>query len=81
MGVPILKSLKKKNLEKIKQWVNNPQFIPVDYPDITEQIIDQLISDAGSRSGKETMMSESGLKSVKSMKEEMLSPILKPAAK
>jgi len=26
-------------------------------------------------------MSESGLKSVKSMKEEMLSPILKPAAK
>jgi len=81
MGVPILKSLKKKNLEKIKQWVNNPQFIPVDYPDITEQIIDQLISDAGSRSGKETVMSESGLKSVKSMKEEMLSPILKPAAK
>jgi uncharacterized protein (TIGR00661 family) len=43
MGVPVLKSLKKKHIEKIKDWTNAAQYIPVDYPDITESIIDILI--------------------------------------
>ena len=40
MGVPVLKSLKEKHLDKIKSWTSNPQSIPVIYPDITENIID-----------------------------------------
>ncbi len=47
LGVPVLKSLKKKYIGKIKSWTEKTQSIPVDYPDITEEIIDQLIREAG----------------------------------
>ncbi|MDN5204942.1 glycosyltransferase family protein [Fulvivirgaceae bacterium BMA10] len=43
MGVPVLKSLKKKRIDKIKDWINNGEIIKVNYPDITEHIIDKLI--------------------------------------
>src|SRR5450631_625858 len=43
LGVPILKSLKNKHLDKIKSWTLKPQTIPVFYPDITEKIIDQVL--------------------------------------
>ena len=44
MGVPVLKSLKKKHIAKIEDWVNNNQIISVDYKDQTEEIIDKIIS-------------------------------------
>jgi uncharacterized protein (TIGR00661 family) len=43
MGVPVLKSLKKKHLEKIKAWIESGVKISVDYPDVTENIIDLII--------------------------------------
>jgi uncharacterized protein (TIGR00661 family) len=43
IGVPVLKKLKKNNIEKIRDWTKMPQSIAVDYPDITESIIDTLI--------------------------------------
>lgn len=42
MGVPVLKKLKTSKLEIIKNWVDNIQAIPVDFPDITGQILDQV---------------------------------------
>ena len=43
MGVPVIKSLKKKNMEHIKNWVEQKQFIPVHYPDITQKIINLIL--------------------------------------
>jgi hypothetical protein len=43
MGVPVIKSLKKKNLEKIQDWINKDQKIQVDYKNETEKIIDLII--------------------------------------
>lgn len=44
MGVPVLKNLKKKQLPKLKEWLDFGQVIPVDYPDETEQVIDLILS-------------------------------------
>lgn len=43
LGVPVLKSLKKKYVNKIKDWIDNFKAIPVNYPDITESIIDRVL--------------------------------------
>jgi uncharacterized protein (TIGR00661 family) len=43
MGVPVMKSLKKKNYPIIKEWLEYGKTISVDYPDITEQILDTII--------------------------------------
>lgn len=43
MGVPVIKSLKKKNYSVIKEWLEYGKVIPVNYPDNTEQIVDTII--------------------------------------
>ena len=45
MGVPVIKSLKTKHVEKIKSWVNDYARIEINYPDLTENIIDQLLQE------------------------------------
>lgn len=45
MGVQVIKSLKKKHLNTIMDWIESDTFIEVNYPDITEQIIDQLLEE------------------------------------
>jgi uncharacterized protein (TIGR00661 family) len=42
MGVPVLKKLKKNKLEKIRKWVENGETMPVDYPNITSKVIDEI---------------------------------------
>ncbi|HEY5371053.1 MAG TPA: glycosyltransferase family protein [Hanamia sp.] len=42
MGVPVLKKLKKPKIEKIIAWVKNSDVVQVDYPNITESIIDEV---------------------------------------
>ncbi|MES2286441.1 MAG: glycosyltransferase family protein [Bacteroidota bacterium] len=44
MGVPVIKSLKKKHHWIIKDWIAHGKVIPVYYPDITEQVIDTIIT-------------------------------------
>jgi len=44
MGVPVLKSLKLKNLDQIKNWIENDLVIDVDYPDNTEEIINTILA-------------------------------------
>ena len=43
MGVPVIKSLKAKHADKIKKWIDSENIITVDYPDITESIINIIL--------------------------------------
>lgn len=43
MGIPVLKSLKEKHNIKVKNWLESDQSIEVDYPDLTQEIIDRII--------------------------------------
>ena len=44
MGIPVIKSLKRKHLNKIKSWIQSGLIISVNYPDDTEQIVSTLVS-------------------------------------
>lgn len=46
MGVPVIKSLKMKYLDKIRAWVDSDTPLGVYYPDITENIIDRLLEES-----------------------------------
>ncbi len=43
MGIPVVKSLKAKHIDKIKNWIESENKISVNYPDITESIIDKVL--------------------------------------
>ncbi|OYU56480.1 MAG: glycosyl transferase [Chitinophagaceae bacterium BSSC1] len=45
MGVPVIKSLKKKHIGSIEQWIRLEKNIVVDFPNQTEQIINTLINE------------------------------------
>lgn len=45
LGVPVIKNLKPARDEEIRSWLDGGQMVSVDYPDRTQQIIDQLFSD------------------------------------
>jgi uncharacterized protein (TIGR00661 family) len=46
MGVPVIKSLKKKHFDKLMDWIESDHIVKVNYPDMTEQIIDQLLQES-----------------------------------
>jgi uncharacterized protein (TIGR00661 family) len=43
MGVPVMKSLKTKHIDVLKDWLQSDERISVDYPDCTERIIDDIL--------------------------------------
>lgn len=43
LGVPVIKSLKSRNIDAIRNWVNSTQLVSVDFPDNTEAIVNQVI--------------------------------------
>jgi len=43
MGVPVIKSLKKKHIDKIRTWLQSAQNIIVDYPDNTACILKEIL--------------------------------------
>lgn len=43
MGVPVLKNVKKKRLDQIADWIENTQYIQVDFPDTTQLAVDEAI--------------------------------------
>lgn len=45
MGVPVIKSLKLKNLKKINDWIKSDKKIKVDYPDNTKWIISKVLTE------------------------------------
>jgi hypothetical protein len=44
MDVPVLKKLKLSSLKKIKAWVNKGKIIPVNFPDITHQVVEEIFN-------------------------------------
>jgi len=46
MGVPVIKSFKLKNIEKISKWLEDDTRIEVNYPDETEQIVNNVLTEA-----------------------------------
>jgi uncharacterized protein (TIGR00661 family) len=43
IGVPVVKKMKKKNLDKIIEWIESDHIIRVNYPDITEQAVAEAV--------------------------------------
>jgi uncharacterized protein (TIGR00661 family) len=80
LGVPVLKSLKSKHLDKIKSWTRNPQDIPVIYPDITEKIIDMVIRENIFPENRLAGSPDTEIHSVKALKTKSLERILKQSA-
>jgi uncharacterized protein (TIGR00661 family) len=48
MGIPVLKSIKKKHTDKVQEWIDGKQKISVDYPDISEEAVNAALRLAGS---------------------------------
>ncbi|GAA4796437.1 glycosyltransferase family protein [Olivibacter ginsenosidimutans] len=44
MGVPVIKNLKSKNNNIIEEWIASDTLVKVDYPDITQEIVDKILS-------------------------------------
>jgi len=76
MGVPVLKTLKKKHVEKIQEWVNSKQYIPVNYSNSTERIISMIVKKYGSLSEKKKIVPGKAIHSVKKLKDKSLGKIL-----
>jgi hypothetical protein len=77
LHVPILKSLKEKHLDKIKSWTRDTQSIPVFFPDITEEIINQVIRENIPGAVSPVQPLGNLVHSVKALKEKSLERILK----
>jgi len=76
MGVPAIKSLKKKHAGKIKAWTVNKFSITVNYPDITEKIIDNIIKRHGDTKKQAAVAIGNTAYSAKKLKEISLGKIL-----
>jgi uncharacterized protein (TIGR00661 family) len=46
MGVPVLKKVKSKNLDKIISWIEDPQKVSVNYANTTEQAVQRAMAQA-----------------------------------
>ena len=44
LGIPVLKNFKKKQLPRIEDWVSQGRKMEIHYPDITEEIIDMVLT-------------------------------------
>ena len=80
MNVPVIKSLKKKHLDKIIAWTQNKQLITVNYPDTTQRIVDMVIKKHGTADNKKTAELGEAIYSVKKLKEKSLGKILNQLA-
>jgi len=76
MGIPVLKSLKQKHIDKIAKWTTSKTLISVNYPDITEKIINNIIKrHAHSSTGAKKELGEA-VYSAKKLKKISLGKIL-----
>ncbi len=76
MGVPVIKSLKKKHLGKIKAWIKDKQTILVNYPNSTERVINMIIKKHGETGETKDRKLGNGIHSVKKLKEKSFGKIL-----
>ena len=81
MGVPVIKSLKLKHIEKIISWVNTSQQIPVDYSNDTEVIIDEIIKKYKSKKTAPVVEIGKKIDSYKKLKSKSFGKILEGLSK
>jgi len=75
MGVPVLKSLNLKHSDKIKNWIESENKIQVDYPDITEKIVNNVLAENAAVLNPEMMLEGKKPDSVKRFKRMILKKI------
>ncbi len=51
MGVPVMKSLKEKHFVVLKEWVETGERINIQYPDNTEELINNILAEYGTKKG------------------------------
>lgn len=44
MGVPVINKLSRKHQLKIYKWTKSRRKVPIDFPDNTQNIVDQILS-------------------------------------
>lgn len=76
MGVPVIKSLKRKHLATIQEWIKTEQKIKVDYPNDTEKIINNILKTQGAKSGNKIANLGDGIATIKKLKAKSLGKIL-----
>lgn len=76
MGVPVIKSLKQKHTSIISDWVESGQLIPVDYPNVTEKIIDMVLKKHGVEEVSKKAILGDAIHSVKVLKNKSFGKIL-----
>lgn len=76
MGVPVIKSLKKKHLEKITAWLSSKEIISVDYPDNTAQILDMILAKHGPQDSRESLLPGKKVYSLKEFRRKSLGKIM-----
>jgi len=76
MGVPVIKGLKKKHIDKIKAWITGKQVIAVNYPNSTERLINTIIKKHANTDAKKEAGLGDAVYSVKKLKEKSLQKIL-----
>ncbi len=77
MGVPVIKSLKKKHADKIKEWLQNRQELQVNYPDITSKIIDEAVAHYPTAMPTLLIDSDDKLNNAKGLKNFILKKLMK----
>jgi hypothetical protein len=75
MGVPVLKSLKLKHIDKIINWIKEGKVIDVQYPDNTEEIMNKILTCHVRASNNWPLKETKKLKSVKSLRKIALKKI------
>jgi hypothetical protein len=76
LGVPVIKSLKKKYRDIINKWLEDEQHIPVNYPDNTENIISMIFEKHSDEAINKKLKIGEAIVSVKKLKEMSLGKIL-----
>jgi len=75
MGVPVIKSLHVKHADTIKNWLETESKVKVDYPDITEEIINKVIAENTPEFNLEMMLEGKKPDTLKRFKRMMLRKI------
>ncbi len=77
MGVPVIKSLKRKHIEKIISWTRSNTILSINYPDTTEEILEYIILEHGDEKVNKVITLGKDIFSAKKLKQASLGKILK----
>lgn len=77
IGVPAIKSLKQKHIGLIEQWIRLEKSVIIDFPDITAQIIHQLVKENGKKTNSLPKVLGQGINTWKQFKQRSFGNILK----